>query len=142
MYSIAFWKTWPPVHQRLFVVIIGLLILAQVFLWAVNFRYPAPVFEQLHFQQLEPVEVPVYRFQQGITPLTISTDAYLVFEHVFGGPVRPNATAAYFFLVLLLAGVVFIMVVLTTLTRFWFFMGMGIFIVMVRSFRSDSLDVF
>src|SRR3979490_1212842 len=114
MYSIAFWKTWPLVHQRLFAAIIGLLILAQVFLWAANFQYPAPVFEQLHFQQLEPVEIPVYRFQQGITPLTISTDAYLVFEHVFGGPVQPNLTAPYFFLFLLLAGVVVILAVLTT----------------------------
>src|SRR6267142_2610349 len=60
--------------------------------------------EKQHFQQLDHIEIPVYRFQQGITPLSISSDVYLLFEHVFGGPVQPNIIAAYFFLVLLLVG--------------------------------------
>jgi tetratricopeptide (TPR) repeat protein len=142
MYSIAFWKIWPPVYQRLLAGAIGLFILSQGFLWISNFRSPAPVFEQQHFQQLEPLEIPVHRFQQGTTPLTISTDAYLVFEHIFGSPLKPNLIASYFFLVLLLAGIVFILTVLTTLTRFWFFMGMGLFILIVESFRLDALGLF
>ena len=142
MYFDAFWKIWPTIYRRLFGVAIGLFIIAQGFLWMANFQSPAPVFEPQHFQQLEPLEVPVYRFQQGTTPLTVSTDAYLLFEHVFGGPVQPNLTAPYFFLVLLIAGIVFILTVLTTVTRFWFFTGMGLFILTVGSFRLDTLELF
>ena len=142
MYSIAFWKNWPAVYQRLFGVVVGLFILAQGFLWVSNFRFPAPVFEQQHFQQLEPMEIPVHQFQQGTTPLTVSTDAYLVFEHVFGSPVQPNLVAPYFFLFLLLTGIVFILAVLTTLTRFWFFTGLGLFILIMVGFRLDALELF
>jgi len=142
MYSIAFWKIWPAVYQRLLAVAIGLFILSQGFLWVSNFRSPAPVLSKLHFQQLEPLEIPVQQFQQGTTPLTISTDAYLVFEHIFGGPIQPNNTAHYFFLLLLLAGIVFLLTVLTTLTRFWFFTGMALFILLVASLRLDALELF
>src|SRR5260221_4936444 len=142
MYSIAFWKIWPAAYQRLLAVAIGLFILSQGFLWVSNFRSPAPALSKLHFQQLEPIEIPVQRFQQGTTTLTISTDAYLVFEHIFGGPMQPNNTAHYFFLFLLLAGIAFLLAVLTTLTRFWFFTGMGLFILLVASFRLDALELF
>src|SRR5258706_6035759 len=142
MYFNAFWKIWPAVYQRLFAVAIGLFILAQGFLWVSNFRYPGPVLEQQHFQQLEPLEIPVYRFQQGTLPLTVSADAYLVFEHVFGGPVQPNLTASYFFLILLLTCIVFILTVLTTLPRFWFLTGLGLFILIVGSFCLHRLALF
>ena len=74
--------------------------------------------------------------------MTISAENYLIIEHVLGSELKPNLTASYFFLALLLSGIIILLSVLTTMTRFWFYMGMGLFILCLISFRLDMLGLF
>ncbi len=142
MDTIAFWKSWPLVYQRLFWSCVALLALAQAFLWISDFRSPEPVFTKAHFQLLEAQNVPVQTFRIGITQLTVTSENYLIFERVLGGPLHPNGIAPYFFLGLLLSGTVILLTIITTLTRFWFSLGMGLFILLIISLRLESLQVF
>ncbi len=142
MRPILFWKTWTTLYQRLFWVCSTFLIVALVSLWISNLRSPAPVLTAEHFQELEPQEIPVHVFHQGTTPVTISAENYLLFDRVLGGDLQPNLQASYLFLALLLTGIIILLSVLTTMTRFWFYMGMGLFILFVVSFRLEALELF
>lgn len=139
MSPFSFWKTWPATYQRVFWIFASFLMAALVLFGVANLETPRPVFTEEHLQQLEPLETTVHNFQVGINHLVIKAENYLVFERVLGGALHPNGTAAIFFVCFLLAGITFMVSIVTTLPRFWFFSGMGISMVLIVSLRLDTL---
>jgi len=142
MHSLQFWKDWPIVYQRIFGVTAGVFIFSLLFLWFSYFRAPAPalMWEYVEEQQLK--EAPVHQFQLGPFDFTIQSDSYLIFERLLGSDLKPDHVSSYVFLGVLIAAVIMLLSVVTTLSRFWFFAGAGMFILFVASLRLEVLQLF
>ncbi len=142
MHTLQFWKDWPKVYQRIFGITAGTFIFSLLFLWFSYFRAPAPALTWEYVEEQQLKEAPVHQFQLGPFDFTIQSDSYLIFERLLGSDLRPDSTFAYLFLGLLFAAVIMLLSVVTTLPRFWFFVGAGIFILFVASLRLEILQLF
>lgn len=141
MYSIQFWKSWQVVYQRIFWVIASLFIFALLFLWFSYFQSPAPSLTWQYIQEQELLEVPVHSFQTGLFEFTIKGDNYLIFERMLGNDLAPPPRVAYIFLSILVLSAIMVLSVITSLSRFWYSIGMGLFILFIVGFRLELLQV-
>lgn len=142
MHTLQFWKDWPKVYQRIFAITAGVFIFSLLFLWVSYFRAPSPALAWEYVEEQEVKEAPAHQFQLGPFDFTIQSDSYLIFERLLGSNLMPDATSAYVFLVLLFVSVILLLSVITTLPRFWFFAGAGVFILFVASLRLEILQLF
>jgi len=141
MHSIQFWKTWAKTYQRIGLVIVTAFGLSLLFLWYSWFIAPEPALSWYHVQEQELVQIPVHTFQQGLLELNIHGDNYIIFDQLLGEHLKPNVVAGYFFLTVLILCAVVIMAIITTLTRFWYLFGMGLFILFIVGFRMEIISV-
>ncbi|HEY5691462.1 MAG TPA: hypothetical protein VIS49_08405, partial [Cyclobacteriaceae bacterium] len=142
MYSIQFWKSWAKTYQQIGFIIGGAFIVALLFLWYTWIIAPAPALTWYTAQEQELTQVPLHTFQKGLAELTIYGDNYLIFERMLGDNLKPNVTASYIFLALLILSMVVMLTLITTLKRFWYLIGMGLFILFIVGFRMEIMGVF
>ncbi len=141
MFSIQFWKSWPLVYQRIFWIVASLLIFSLLFLWYAYFQAPAPTLTWEYIQEQHLLEVPIHKFQTGIFEFTIKGDNYLIFERLLGNDLTPSPIMAHVFLIILVASAIMLLSVITVLSRFWYSIGMGFFILFIVGFRLELLEV-
>lgn len=142
MQSLQFWKSWAKVYQRIGLIVGITFTLSLAFLWFAWFKAPAPVLEWMHIQEQELVQIPVHTFQQGLFELTVSGDSYLIFERLLGDTLKPNPTAGYLFLTVLVMSMIVLLTIITTLGRFYYLLGMGLFILFIVGFRMEIIQMF
>jgi hypothetical protein len=140
MHSIQFWKSWQIVYQRVLWATVGVLILSLLFLWSAYFKSPAPSLTWQYIQEQELLEVPVHSFQTGLFDLTITGDNYIIFERMLGNDLTPDPVLAYLFLAILMMSTIMLVAVITSLSRFWYSIGMGLFILFIVGFRLELLQ--
>ena len=93
------------------------------------------------FQEQKVVETTVHSFRLGPFVLNVPGDSYAILEYFNGSHIAPNTAASYIFLLLITVAAVFLLAVFTTLPRFWFFVGMGLFIAFIVSLRFEVLAI-
>lgn len=142
MQSIQFWKSWAKTYQHIGLIIGGAFVLALLFLWYSWFISPNPVLTWFDVQEQELTRVPVHTFQQGLLELTIHGDNYLIFDRLLGEHLQPNVIAGYVYLFMLVIGMVMLLSIVTTLSRFWYLLGMGLFILFIVGFRMEIISMF
>ncbi|QOI97254.1 MAG: hypothetical protein HRU69_07025 [Flammeovirgaceae bacterium] len=143
MQSLYFWKNWSGDYRAFWYLCSTLLAAGLIFLWLSYFKGPANVtnWEKLHEQKT--VETVTHTFEVGSFEFSIPVESYLTFEFFRGSTLTPNTTASYLFLAGLVLSAIIILTVITTLTsRFWYYTGMGLFILFVISLRLEVLQLF
>lgn len=111
-------------------------------MWYAWFTGADGITEWHTLQEQKTVESPIHSFRLGPFVLTVPGESYIIFEYFSGSMVEHNAPASLFFLFVLVASVLVLLTVITTLKRFWYTVGMGIFIVFVVSLRFEVLLLF
>ncbi len=142
MHTIQFWKSWNKPNQYFFWFLSTLLILAIGFFWYSYLLSPAPVITWQHYQELQQEETPIRLFQMGLHSLPVQADIFMITEAQLGSPLNPNLTASYIFLCSLLIFFLVSLALITTLNRFWFLIGIGIFSLLLISLQFEALEVF
>ena len=142
MHSLQFWKSWNKFYQTIFAIFSILVFAALIFFWVSWEASPAPVITLEHFQQIQRIEVSSHSFQVGLTNLVVPADSYLIFENIFGSRLQPNTPALYFFLGALTISFLVLITIITTLSRYWFLIGMALVILFLASLRFDALEIF
>jgi hypothetical protein len=142
MFSLQFWKSWNKSYQIIFWIFSFFVLTSIIFFWSNWFASPAPVITYDHFQQIQRIEVSSHSFQVGLINLIVPADSYLIFENIFGSKLHPNVVALYFFLLALTISFLFFVTIITTLTRYWFLIGMGLIMLFLASLRFETLKVF
>ena len=140
--SIYFWRAWPKPYRLLFVTLGVLLVAVTAIMWFVYLRSPAPAIEIQTVQEAELMEVPTHQFQRGIFQISVAGNNYILFERFLGNPLQVSAWGAYLFLACLLTAVVVLLAVFTTLSRFYYLVCMGLFVLFVVSLRLEVLFIF
>jgi tetratricopeptide (TPR) repeat protein len=104
--------------------------------------YPWPVFTWQQLQELQPQEIPLYAFERGNLEFTIAAENYLLFERWLGNPIEPNVVALDVYLIGFALGLSGLLALVSTLSRFWFYVGSTVTAFVVALFRWDSLLLF
>lgn len=142
MQSVLFWKEWPKNYRPLWFVLAGLFIFSIAFLWFSWFQGNHGIIEWERIQQQKIVETTVHQFRLGPFQLNIPGESYVIFEYLHGSDVHHNTLASYIFLAILTICSMVLLTVITTLPKFWYFAGMGLFIFFVLALRLDVLLIF
>lgn len=141
MLSIQFWKSWPTVYKRL-LAIFGLVFIAALTLALFSFvRNPSPVFTWQQLQELREEEVPVYTFDVGGFELNVLSENYVLFERWISNPLQTNPVANDVYLLFFTLAISLLLTIVTTLPRFWFFIGAGAAVFMIPTFQLEVLLV-
>ncbi len=142
MHAFTFWKLWPPVLQRWLAVMTALFVLATLYVWYAYVRQPAPVIQSEHLQQRVVLPVTAAWLSIGGFSLAEPAENYLIYETVQGSFLQPNVYAGYVFVALMMTCMVVIIAVVSTLPRFWFLMGVALWVVWWVSLRLPTFGVF
>lgn len=139
MSEARFWEAWPPVYQRIGFALLLLLVVAAGFLGYYRITGDLSIISwEDHYHQ-EAAQQVVHRFSKGPFEFAIPADAYYTFVYFGAGPIVPNATAGYLFVIMLALAVAVLVTVITTLDRFWFLVGMALLILFIVSLRTEVL---
>src|SRR5260221_2745291 len=141
MHSIQFWKSWSAKDRIMFWISILCVLGSVFFSWTSWLASPAPVITYDHFQQIQRIEVPSHSFSVGLVNLVVPADSYLIFENIFGSKLQPNVLALYIFLGALTFSFLFFITITTTLTRYWFLIGMGLAMLFLASLRFETMGI-
>jgi Flp pilus assembly protein TadD len=143
MQSLWFWKTWSKDYRLVWFFCATLFICSLIFLWFSYVKGPgnAIPWEKQHEQHT--VETISHTFESGNFVFAIPIESYLTYEFFRGGSLTPNPIASYPFLTVLALSILVILSVITTLlSRLWYFVGMGLFILFMVSLRLEVLQLF
>ncbi len=142
MQSLFFWKTWVKDYRWAWYLSASAFILTLFFLWLSYFQGAGGVIDWVKLQEQKVIETSVHQFRLGPFELSIPGDSYVILEYFHGSDISPNTTASYLFLLALAFSAVVMITVITTMERFWFFAGMGLFILFMVSLRLEVLGIF
>ena len=142
MQSLFFWKEWPKNYRTVWFAVSGLFVFSFFFLWFNWFQGAHGIIHWERIQEQKIIETTVHPFRLGPFQLNIPGESYVIFEYFQGSDIHHNTLASYIFLAILIASSMVILTVITTLKKFWYYMGMGLFILFVFSLRLEVLVLF
>jgi hypothetical protein len=142
MQSIFFWKDWPRNHRMLWLALSGVFLFSLLFMWFTWFQGVHGIIHWERVQEQKIIETSVHQFQLGPFQLSIPGESYVIFEYLHGSDIQHNQSASYIFLAILIFSSMLILSVISTLKKFWYFLGMALFIFFILALRLDVLHVF
>jgi hypothetical protein len=142
MLDLVFWKNWLREH-RLTVYLAGaLFIFSATVMWVycIQGEDAAIAWEKLQEQKI--VETEVHRFRLGPFELSVPGESFILFEYFNGGDLVPNTTVSYIFLAVFMVAITLLIAVITTFERFWFYVAVALFMLLITSLKLEVLQVF
>ncbi len=141
MQPFFFWRTWPNPNRRIWYGISCIFLFALLFLWFGYFQGADGVIHWEKLQQQKVVETTVHDFRLGPFILNVPAESYVILEYFNGSQIVPNTTASYIFLLVIVLCAIILLTVITRMEGFWYFIGMGLFILFLVSLRLEVLDL-
>jgi hypothetical protein len=142
MNSFTFWKSWNKSYQVLFWMLAVSVTFFIAFLWYARFQAPAPAITWEQWQQLSVEESLLHSFSKGIFEIPVYGDNFLIYEVMAGSDLQPPASTNYFFLFASVVSVILLLAIISTLSRYWFIIAMGLFCLFFMTLQIDALQVF
>jgi hypothetical protein len=142
MQSFFFWKDWPRQYLTLWAFLSVLFISSLLFLWFSYFQGAHGIIHWEKIQQQKIIETTVHNFRLGPFQLNVPGESYVIFEYLQGSDIHHNMLASYSFLAVLIICSMVLLAVITTLPKFWYFLGTTLFILFVLSLRLEVLLTF
>lgn len=141
MHAIRFWKSWHKPDQYVLGFLALLLLISMGYFLYAYLSSPAPAITWEKYQQLQTEEVTLRSFDVGIQKIEVPADNFTVFEVLSGSEM--NITPFYFhsFLLFFTLSLIVLLAIITTVSRFWFLIGMGVFSLLVISLQLESLQI-
>jgi hypothetical protein len=141
MHGVFFWKSWSQSYRIILYVLGAVFFVSLLFLWIGYFQGADAVIHWEKFQEQKVVETTVHEFRLGPFVLNVPGDSYAILEYFNGSHIVPNTTASYIFLLVITIAAIVLLALITILPRFWYFLGMTLFIVFVVSLRFEVLGI-
>jgi tetratricopeptide (TPR) repeat protein len=142
MQALYFWKDWPTSYRWLWYTFLTFFVFSLVLLWYSYFQGAAGVIDWNKHEEQKVVETSVHNFNLGPFQLSVPGESYVIIEYLQGSDLHHNMATSYIFMTLFTLCIVLLLTVITTLDRFWYLFGMGLFIVLIASLRFDVLQIF
>ncbi|MEP2026592.1 MAG: hypothetical protein ABJH98_01955 [Reichenbachiella sp.] len=131
MNKLAFWNEWESSFKLVFKTLIFLLFAFIATFLAIQWGDLSPFYYWKLTGYLENISYPVFSNHSEFIESTINTDLPLIFQKVFGGSKTLPTTYTYSYLVLLYACLMGCLTISTYLEKFWYYIGVGLWILLV-----------
>lgn len=142
MQSLFFWKNWNKEYRVLWIALMLAFVSGLAFLWYGYTQGPEALVQWDKYQNQKTVEGVTHVFEVGNFELAVPIESYITLEYFNAGALQPNTTASYIFVVVLVLGSLILFTVISTLPRFWYYVGTGLFILFIVSLRLEVLELF
>ncbi|MEO9965551.1 MAG: hypothetical protein ABJF11_07180 [Reichenbachiella sp.] len=131
MNNLAFWNEWAPGFRVAFKVLLFLLLGFILTFLTIHWGDLSPFYYWKLTGYLENLSFPIFSNHSQLIESTVSTDLPVIFQKAFGGSNTMPAGYTYAYLILLYLGIVVCLTVATYLEKFWYFLGMGLWILLI-----------
>lgn len=91
---------------------------------------------------LESVQVPLFNRTHPLLDMELETSSYVVRQTFWGSELRVNLWPAHILLIAAAVGLSVTLAVISSLRRFWYIIGMGLFCVLIVSLRLEQIMLF
>jgi hypothetical protein len=142
MQSLFFWKDWSKDYRYIWYGLSVIFIFSLLFMWYTYAEGSSGIIHWEKIQEQKTIETTVHNFRVGPFELTVPGESYVTFEYLQGSDIEHNKAASYIFLGILILSAITLLTIITTLSRFWYYAGMALFIVFVISLRLEVLRLF
>jgi Flp pilus assembly protein TadD len=122
--------------------VIGVFAFSFIFLWFSYFQGADGVIHWEKIQEQKVLESTIHTFNVGPFELSVPAENYVIIEYFNGSALSINEWSSLIFVAVLVFSSVVLLTVITTLERFWYFAGMGLFILFVVSLRLEVVAIF
>jgi hypothetical protein len=141
MWTIQFWQGWPRAN-RIFLLLFAIAFaLTMIAMWVGHIEGPAPAIELRSITEPDFTEIPVDQFRKGPFDFTVRGNNYAIIQRQLGSLLQTSDVVSYGYLVALAVFVIGMLAVISTLSRFYYLVGMGMFILFVTSLSPELLGV-
>ncbi|MGC3946252.1 MAG: hypothetical protein QM762_17335 [Chryseolinea sp.] len=137
-----FWKGWVTEYRRLWYIVAGVLLASVAFLWLHRYDGAAGVTQWIKLQEQKMIDSVIHTFTLGPFNLSIPAESYVILEYFHGSNIVPNESATYIFLLCLAFGSAVLLSAISTLSRYWYFIGLAFFVMFMFSLRFEVLGIF
>lgn len=142
MLDLIFWKNWLREYRLTLYVAGAIFILSVLFMWVSCIRGEDAVISWQNLQEQKIVETEVHRFRLGPFELSVPGESFIIFEYFNGSDPVPNNAASYIFLAVFMVATTLLVAVITTFERFWFYVAIALFMLLVSSLKLEVLQIF
>lgn len=91
---------------------------------------------------LESVQVPLFNWSHPLLDINLDTSSYVARQTFWGSELRVNLWPAHILLIAAAIGLSVALAVISSLRRFWYILGMGLFCVLIVSLRLEQIMLF
>jgi hypothetical protein len=141
MWTLRFWQDWPR-GNRIFLVVLSVVFAAALLqMWTAWFVEPSPAIHLQTIKEAELTEIPVDQFNLGPFDFTVKGNNYVILQRQLGSLLTTSTEVAYVYLFALAVFVIGMLAVISTLGRFYYLVGMGIFILFVTTLSPEVLGI-
>ena len=142
MNHLFFWQSWHPDSRRVYLLL--LLLLAGVMIWfGISYlRGNENVIAWERLSSVEKVSLPTDDTSVGVFDFSYQADYYIIKENFWGSNLRITPIAAYILLGCLTLTVIFLLVIISTFTGFWFYFGNVLLIALILVMKWEQLQLF
>ncbi len=142
MQSLFFWKNWNTEYRTLWHILIVVFIAAIAYFWYGYFQGAGTLVHWDKYQNQKTIEGVTHTFDVGNFELAVPIESYVTHEFFNASALHPNLTASYSFTIVLILAGILLFTIITTLPRFWYYVGTGLFVLFLVSLRLDVLALF
>ena len=135
-------NTGIPFYKILFVMLLALLAGSIIYFIAVMWLGPGLVIDWQTIARTEELQLPLLQEDFGLLRLNLQADSYVVQQTFRGSELRVNLWPAYVLLTVLCLGLSMSLAVITSLGRFWYIVGMGLFCALIVGLRLEQIQLF
>ncbi len=137
-----FWNNWEHRTKFLYQFILAAFLFSIIYAIASYSTGHSAIFDWELISLKEPVKVEVNSFKKGLFQFSTWVDNYVLIQRMQGSGLKVNITAAWIILIQLLIGITLSLTLISTLPRFWYLLGMIVFILFMVNMRMENLAVF
>ena len=142
MQSKIFWNSWSPVWKSLYTGLIALFVLAMIWMAYWHIAGTDNILDWTIMAKTDYVQTIIDTFKLGPFTLTNAVDSPVFSQQYSGGLPEANALSYYLLLFGSVVCTIILLTVVTTLPRFWYFIGMGLFAILLVNYKLELLLLF
>lgn len=142
MSSLFFWNKWVRDYRLIWYLIFAMFLFSLGCMWYHYVNGAAGVISWEKLQEQKAIETTIHTFRLGPFHLTIPAESYVIFEYFSGSDLQHNFFASYSALIVLAFGGIMLLSIITVLERFWYFVGLSLFVMCMVALRFEVLSIF
>lgn len=142
MQSLFFWKSWTREYRIFWYILSALFFASLIFLWGGYLNVPQGLTDWHTHPVQKTVEGITHTFEVGNFEFAVPIDSFTTTEYFYAGPLKLSSVSSYIFVVVFATMSILLFSIITTLPRFWYYVGTGLFVLFIVSIRLDVLELF